>query len=75
MMDETQTRSVEALLAVRGALPCHQYPAETPWTNAHKRQWSWSGCGTPPKIRLPGLAPATSRKRPFLTGLARPRKS
>jgi len=31
--------------------------------------------GTPPKIRLPGHAIAISKKRPFLTGLVKHRKS
>jgi hypothetical protein len=31
--------------------------------------------GTPPKICLPGQAPAISKKRPYLTGLAKHRES
>jgi hypothetical protein len=31
--------------------------------------------GTPAKIRLPGQAPAMSKKRPYLTGLVKHQKS
>src|SRR5216683_6790289 len=31
--------------------------------------------GPPPEMRFPGLAPAVSKRHPFLTGLAKPRKS